>query len=137
MSKKSCLKSVSGITNTPKNTRKINPTVTFVFMHRKFKSKCCIGFECPHLVIFSLFRIFIICLIYKCYGNNSKKTTMTFAFEILKQMLLHTYFIPCIFFNHCFCNCSMLDGIHRWFPLHIVYYNAYMREDISDNYHHS
>ena len=55
------------------------------------------GFECPHPVIFSPFRFLTICLIYKCYGNISKKTTMTFAFKMLKQMFLHTCFIPCIF----------------------------------------
>ena len=61
------------------------------------KSKWSIGFECPHLVIFSPFRILTICLIYRYYGNISEKTTMTFAFKMLKQMFLRTCFIPCIF----------------------------------------
>ena len=47
--------------------------------------------------IFSPFRILTICRIYKCYGNISKKTTMTFAFKMLKQMFLRACFIPCIF----------------------------------------
>ena len=61
------------------------------------KTKCSIGFGCPHPVIFSPFKILTICLICKCYGNISKKTTMTFAFKMLKQMFLHACFIPCIF----------------------------------------
>ena len=61
------------------------------------KSKWSIGFECPLPVIFSPFRILTICLIYKCYGNISKKTTMILSFKMFKQMFLHTCFIPCIF----------------------------------------
>ena len=61
------------------------------------KSKWSTGFECPHPVTFSPFRILTICLIYKCYGNISKKTTMIIAFKMFKQMLLHTCFITCIF----------------------------------------
>ena len=104
MSEKSCPKSVPGLTNMPKNTKMVSPPVTFytsawdwsdtVF---NIKSKWSIGFECPHPVIFSPFRILTICLIYKCYGNISKKTTMILAFKMFKQMFLHTCFIPCIF----------------------------------------
>ena len=61
------------------------------------KSKWSIGFECPHPVFFSPFSILNVCLIYKSYRNISKKTTMTFAFKMLKQMFLRTCFIPCIF----------------------------------------
>ena len=61
------------------------------------KSKWSIGFECPHLVIFPPFSILNVCLIYKSYRNISKKTIMTFAFKMLKQMFLRTCFIPCIF----------------------------------------
>ena len=42
-------------------------------------------------------KILTICLIYKCYGKISKKTTPTFAFKMLKQKYLHTCFITCIF----------------------------------------
>ena len=92
MSKKSCRKSVPGQTNMPKkyqtnkNTKKMPTSNIYtsawdwsdtVF---NIKSKWNIGFECPHLAIFSPFRILTICLIYKCYGNIPKKTTMTFHF---------------------------------------------------------
>ena len=73
------------------------------------KSKWSIGFECPHPVIFSPFRILTICLIFKCYGNISKKTTMTFVFKMLKQIFLRTCFISCIF--HCFCNLSWNSSV--------------------------
>ena len=104
MSEKSRPKSLSGLTNMPKKCQTGNPTGNIytsawdwsdtVF---NIKSKWSIGFECPHPVIFSPFRILTICLIYKCYGNISKKTTMTFAFKMLKQMFLRACFIPCIF----------------------------------------
>ena len=61
------------------------------------KSKWNIGLDCFHPVILSPFRIFIICIIYKCYGNISKKTAMSFAFKTSKQMFLHTCLIPWIF----------------------------------------
>ena len=72
-------------------------TFTSTTTDDSFKSKWSIGFECPNPVIFSPFRILTIYLIYKCYGNIWKKTTMTFAFKILKQMFLHAYIILCIF----------------------------------------
>ena len=56
------------------------------------KSKWSIGFECPHPVISSPFRILTICLNYECYGNISQKTNMTSTF-----MFLCTCFTPCIF----------------------------------------
>ena len=84
--------------------KKVSPPITFYTSAWEWsntvfniKSKWSIGFECPHPVIFSPFRILTICLIYKCYGNISKKTTMTFAFKMLKQMFLRACFIPCIF----------------------------------------
>ena len=43
------------------------------------------------------FRILNICLIYRCYGNVSKKTTITFNYKMLKQMFLPKCFIPCIY----------------------------------------
>ena len=99
MSEKSCRKSVPGLTNMPKITKKVSPPETFILLHRigqtlfNIKFKWSIGFECPHPVVFSPFSIRTICLIYNCYGNISKKTTMTFAFKMLKQMFLHTCFI--------------------------------------------
>ena len=103
-SKKSCPKSVPGLTNMPKKYQMGNSTSNIytsawdwsdtVF---NIKFKWSVGFECLHPVIFSPFRIFTICLICKCYENISRKTTMTFAFKMLKQMFLHTCFIPCIF----------------------------------------
>ena len=56
-----------------------------------------ISFECPYPVIFCPFGILAICLTYKWHGNISKKTTVTFAFKMLKQMFLHVCFISCIF----------------------------------------
>ena len=103
MSKKSCPKSIPGLTNMPKKYQIVSPLETFILLHRlgqtlfNIKSKWRIGFECPHPVIFSPFRILTICLIYTCYGNISKKTTMTFAFKLTKQMFLRACFIPCIF----------------------------------------
>ena len=102
MSEKSCPKSVPGLTNMPKNTKMVSAPVTFTLLYGiqtvfNIKSKWSIGFECPHPVIFSPFRILTICLIYKCYGNISKKTTMILAFKMFKQTFLHTCFIPCIF----------------------------------------
>ena len=48
--------------------------------------------------MFSPFGILTIWLIYKCYGNISVKTTVTFAFKMLKKMFfLRTRFIPCFF----------------------------------------
>ena len=106
MSEKSRPKSLSGLTNIPKKYQTGKPTGNIytsawdwsdtVF---NIKSKWSIGFECPHPVIFSPFRILTICLIYKCYRNISKKTTMTFVFKMLKQIFLHACFIPCIFPN--------------------------------------
>ena len=104
MSKKSCTKSVLGLTNMPKKYQAGKPTRNIYtsawnWSNTEFNInfKWSIGFECPHPVIFSPFRILTICLIFKCYGNIFKKTTMTFAFKKLKQMLLRTCFIPCIF----------------------------------------
>ena len=78
------------------------------------------GFECSDPVIFSLFRILTICLIYKYYGNISKKTTMTFTFKMLKQVFLHTCFIPCIFLIMAFlivpCKLEFIIGF-----LHILF----------------
>ena len=34
MSKKSCAKSVPGLTNMPKNTKKISPPVIYILLHR-------------------------------------------------------------------------------------------------------
>ena len=97
MSEKSCRKSVPGLSNMPKNTKPTSNIYTsaldWSYTVFNIKSKESIGFECSHPVIFSSFRI----LTHKCYGNISKKTTMTFAFKMLKQVLLHTCFIPCIF----------------------------------------
>ena len=97
MSPKSCFKSVPGSTNIPTNTKQVNPPVTFILLHgigkrlsSIIKSKWSIGFECPHPVVFSCFRILTICHLYKCNGNISKKTTMTLAFKMLQQMFLHT-----------------------------------------------
>ena len=101
MSEKFCPKSVPGLTNIPKNTKPTSNIYTFAWDWSdtvfNINSKWSIGFECSHPVIFSPFRVLIICFIYKCYGNISKKTTMTFAFKMLKQVFLHTCFIPCIF----------------------------------------
>ena len=104
MFENSCPKSVPGLTNIPKNTKQVSPPATFTLLHGIGQSlfsilspNGVIGLECPHPVIFSPFRILIICLIKKCYGNISKKTTMTFTFKMLKQMFLHTCFILCIF----------------------------------------
>ena len=104
MFENSCPKSVPGLTNIPKNTKQVSPPATFTLLHGIGQSlfsilspNGVIGLECPHPVIFSPFRILIICLIKKCCGNISKKTTMTFTFKMLKQMFLHT----------CFCNCSI------------------------------
>ena len=105
MPKKSCPKSVPGLTNMPKNTKKVSPLVTFILLPGigqtlfNIKFKWNIGFECPHPVVFSRFRILTICLIFNYYGNISKKTTMTFAFKILKQIPLHTCFILQPFYN--------------------------------------
>ena len=33
LSKKSCPKSVPGLTNIPKNTKKVSPLVTLIFLH--------------------------------------------------------------------------------------------------------
>ena len=64
-------------------------------------SKWSIDFECSHPIIVSPFRIHIICLICKCYGNISNKTTIKMlkmlTFKMIKQMLLHTCFILSIF----------------------------------------
>ena len=91
MSEKSCPKSLPGLTDITKKYQTGKPTRNIytsawdwsdtIF---SIKSKWRIGFECPHPVIFSLLRILTICLVYKCYGNISKKTTMTFAFKMLK-----------------------------------------------------
>ena len=105
MSKKSCPKTVPGLNNMPKNTKKVSPPIKFIhyiFMGLddtvvNIKSKWSIGFDCPHPVIFSPFGILTICLIYKRCENISKKTTMPFAFKMLKQKFLHTCFIVCIF----------------------------------------
>ena len=86
-----------------KITKQVSPPETFYFCWDwsdtvfNIKSKWSIGFTCSHPVIFFPFRILTICLIYNCYGNISKKTTMTFAFKMLKQMFLLVCFIPCIF----------------------------------------
>ena len=104
MSKTSCPKSIPGLTNMQKNYETGKPTRnTYTYACDwsdtvfNIKSKWSIDFECPYPVIFSPFRILTICLIYKCYGNISKKTNMTFAFKMLKQMFLGACFIPCIF----------------------------------------
>ena len=83
--------------------------------------KWSISFECPHPVIFSLFRILTICFICKSNGNISKKTTMAFTFKMLKLMFL-TYMLHSMHFSyHCFC-----FGIHQWFPVHVIYHNIYV-----------
>ena len=94
MCKTSWPKSVSHLTNMPKNTK---PTMGLVRHCLQYYAQMGIGFESSHPVISSLFRILTIFLIYKCYGNISEKTTIAFAFKMLKQILLHTCSIPCIF----------------------------------------
>ena len=108
MSEISYPKSVPGLTNMPKNTKPTSNIYTSAWDWPdtvfNIKSKWSKGFECSHPVIFSPFRILIICFICKCYGNISKKTTMIFAFKMFKQVFLQTCFIPCIFpvIAHCF-----------------------------------
>ena len=99
MSKNSCSKSVPGLTNMPNRYHQKHFTSAWDWSDTFFsiKSKWSLGFACPHPVTFSPIRILTICLIYKCYGNISQKTTMTFAFKMLKQMFLCACFIPCIF----------------------------------------
>ena len=105
MSEKSCPKFLPGLTDIPKKYQTGKPTRNIytsawdwsntVF---NIKSKWRIDFECPYAVMFSPFRILTIWLIYKCYGNISMKTTVTFAFKMLEKMFfLRTRFIPCFF----------------------------------------
>ena len=81
-----------------KNT-KVNPPVTFILLHGIDQTLFSIlspngAHVLPHPVIFCLFRTFTICLSYKCYGNISKKATMTF---ISKCSSLTSCFILWIF----------------------------------------
>ena len=101
MSKRSCPQSVVGLTDMPKICQTGKPTINIYTSTWDWsdtvliiKSKWNLGLECFHPVILSFFRIFIICIIYKCYANISKKTAMTFAFKMFKQMFLHTCLIP-------------------------------------------
>ena len=59
MSKKSCPKSVPGLTNMPKNTKPITGLVRHCL---QYYVQMDIGFEFSHPVIFSPFRILTICL---------------------------------------------------------------------------
>ena len=94
--------------------------------HVKFKWS--ISFVCPYPVIFSPFRILTICLVYKCYRNISKNTTVTFTVQMLKQILLHTCFITCIFHVIAFVIVPFKLEFSSGFP-------TYMWEDKSDSYY--
>ena len=83
---------------------------------------------CPYPVIFSPFRILTICLVYTCYRNISKNTTVTFTVQMLKQILLHTCFITCIFHVIAFVIVPFKLEFSSGFP-------TYMWEDKSDSYY--
>ena len=131
MSKTSCPKSIPGLTNMQKNYETGKPTRnTYTYACDwsdtvfNIKSKWSIDFECPYPVIFSPFRILTICLVYKCYGNISKNTTVTFTVQIF----LHTCFVTCIFHVIAFVIVPFKSEFSSGFP-------TYMWEDKSDSYH--
>ena len=97
-SKKSFSKFVPGLTNKPKKyqSKPTSNTHTFAWdwSDTVFNISPNGAHVLPHPVIFCLFRTFIICLSYKCYGNISKKASMTF---ISKCSSLTSCFILWIF----------------------------------------
>ena len=116
MSKKSCTKSVLGLTNMPKKYQAGKPTRNIYtsawnWSNTEFNInfKWSIGFECPHPVIFSPFRILTICPNYKCYGNILKKTTMTFAFKMLKHVSFRAFFLSLLLLFHLSQNSSVVS----------------------------
>ena len=84
MSEKSRAKVVPWLTNMSKNSKNFCPPVTFILLHG-------IGQK-----LFSILS-----------PKETTITTIRFIFKMLKQMFLHTCYIPCIFFlSLLFCKCS-------------------------------
>ena len=90
MSEKSRAKVVPWLTNMSKNTKNFCPPVTFILLH---------GIGQKLFSILSPKETTITTI------SGFKETTITtirFIFKMLKQMFLHTCYIPCIFFYPCF-----------------------------------
>ena len=106
-------KSVPCQINIPKNTKQVSLPVTFILPHGIGQTKSR----------------------WKYYGNISKKTTMTYAFKMLKQMFSHTCFIPCIFPIIAFVTDPFKWNSSVVSPTYSLPQHLHVRR--SDNYHYN